>query len=492
MAAVEQQGVKSLSPVFNVETRDGYGTTDSKMVNCYAEIAGENSKPIAVKRFGVYANATVTASGSGLGMFLLNKLPFVLIGTPGGVTAYRASSDSVVGSAAITNSPQTDNFTFLESPVGEPATLVKNAYVAVKIAYPSGAVTPITDPNYPAVTGGGGAYLNGTYYVLQVGSTVDTNVVRGSALNDPGTWPTLNFIGPSFNAGVSVAIRNYLNYVLAFFSNGIQLFYTSGASTGSTLAPVSNGSWRIGCASKDTVQVIDDAVIFAGVSTGVGIRIYQLSGLSIKPISTPAIERVINNSTFTSLRSMVIRSNGHTFYVLSGIANNQFVGGTVVYDLTTGLWSQWTSVINGQEFPFAMCDAVTYNGITFMQEYSSGMCGVVNTNYYQDDYHLPTGQVVTGPINTKIVTPSLSFDSSKRKFYQAMYLIGNKAGLASVRWSDDDYQSWSAYRSINMDSVRQMTTRLGASRMRAWEINHSDNRPFRLQEIRFEVDEGAA
>ena len=58
-----------------------------------------------------------------------------------------------------------------------------------------------------------------------------------------------------------------------------------------------------------------------------------------------------------------------------------------------------------------------------------------------------------------------------------------------IRHTGDDYNTWSAYRSVNLSEGRAQIYQCGGDRRRAWEFLCTDNVPLRLDaaEIEFEI-----
>ena len=61
----------------------------------------------------------------------------------------------------------------------------------------------------------------------------------------------------------------------------------------------------------------------------------------------------------------------------------------------------------------------------------------------------------------------------------------------NIRHTDDDYKSWSPYRTVNLNAQRSQIYQTGQARRRAWEFLCLSNTPLRLlaAEIDFEIGE---
>jgi hypothetical protein len=107
----------------------------------------------------------------------------------------------------------------------------------------------------------------------------------------------------------------------------------------------------------------------------------------------------------------------------------------------------------------------------------------LDVNTYQD-----AGQ----PIYCRTVTDISDNGSTKRKFFGRLEIIGDKvAGIMQIRHSGNDYNTWSDYRSVDLNAPRAQVYLSGADRRRAWEFLCTSNVPLRLDgaEIDFRIGE---
>ena len=458
-----------------IETRDGTLTKDARMVNCYVE-QNDNGNA-AVKRPGTVVGATVPTGTP------------QCIGRHAG-HVYAIVSDviyqvDVVGVAPATALGGVTN-------PGEPYQVLSDIAVGqsgFKSSYGmwllNGAViTKVTDPNYPVLTCNGGAWLDGSAYVVEISATPGTlSSLRGSDLNDPETWNPLNYIDISTSAGQAVYCCNYLNYVAVFLEAGLQLFYDSGNATGSPLSPVPNASWLTGCDAPLTVVKIVDDLFFVSKSSLTGYSVSVLSGLTLSTISTPAVERLLNKYVFTKAIGQSFKSGGHSFY---GIYGSTAGGYSIhlVFDLTTKTWSEWTSYVGGAEVGFVGINAISQGATYYMQDVLNGTMLQLTDSNYEDGTGTVRG---AAPIYARMVTRPFDWNTLKRKFFAAVYLIADTvSSTLSLRYSDDDYTTFSSWRTIDMSTVKKWGSRFGSSRRRSWELLHTANTPLRVYGI--EVD----
>ena len=110
--------------------------------------------------------------------------------------------------------------------------------------------------------------------------------------------------------------------------------------------------------------------------------------------------------------------------------------------------------------------------------------------------HKSTGQIakfdldayvdVDQVIRCEVYTPILDFGDYNRKFLHRITVVGDLAtDIIFVRWSDDDYRTWSNLKYLSM-SKRPVLYRLGSFRRRAFNIYYTDKAPLRLNGIEFQ------
>jgi len=202
-----------------------------------------------------------------------------------------------------------------------------------------------TTPATGTITATGGAVtVPGIAFLDQYFFVMDTNaIIYNSALNDATSWNALDFIKAETQPGAGVALAVSQSYIIAFKEWSTEFFYDAANATGSPLSPVSNGFNLIGCASGDSVANLDGALFWVSKTRQKGRGVHMMVGLQEKLISTPNIERILGLSTLETVYSYGVKIAGHGFYVLTLVDQNI----TLVYDIASGMWSQWSSLTLG-------------------------------------------------------------------------------------------------------------------------------------------------
>ena len=351
--------------------------------------------------------------------------------------------------------------------------------------------------------GGAGAYataeLNGfpTGQLVAGAPYLDTYTVIGSPNgeiytsnpNDPTVWNALNYITAESDPDNQVGLCKHLNYILSFGQYSVEFFYDAGNYPGSPLSVASSYKIELGCANGNSIVSIENVVFFVGTSQDLGPSVYAISGTSPSKISTPFIDRIIQNSTLTDVKAYPLRINGHTFYILTLADLNV----TIVYDANEKVWTQWTmwakggvdsGVLNVYAEQYFRPSFYAGNGsIYYVLDDDNGKLYTVSDHVYND---------AGAPIYYRSVTDLLDSGTTKRKFYQRVEIVGDKQpAIMNIRHTDDDYKSWSPYRTVNLAAQRPQIYQTGQARRRAWEFLCTDNTPLRLlaAEVDFSIGE---
>ena len=519
-----------------ISTRDSTMDYDAIMYNYYAT-KNSDGRIFSERRFGLQSVYTTTAAQA-LGAFAFNNAVLTIIGTT--FYANGVSKGTVVGGS---------QYQFTLTGAGGTAVFLKNNTNAY--TWNGTALTAVVDPNYPAVTAPGVAWLDGYVFVITPGGQV-----VNSGLNTPATWGALNTINASLSADPGAAIARLYNYVISFGQFSTTFFYDAGnVPPGSPLLPVISATVNIGVASGNSVVATENTIFWVGQTHQKGRRVYMLNGMTPTPISDQFIDKVLNADTLATVYAYYIEINGVALYVLTLGASNC----TLVYNLTAGAWSRWSSTALGT--PQGASSASVSNGIvtvvlpnhglanpaialitsvnssasylgTFLltvvdqntvtyvadsQAFGGINSNTINTftidaesvklggtglgsltvtpyvqNYFQPSFYAfannmdfllgatngITYQMQQGVSNDNgafiyglLRTNAGDFGSNLEKFFPTIEVIGDKVDdTAYVGYSDNDFQTFGAFRPVNLGSDRSLLRRCAASRRRSFSL----------------------
>jgi len=334
-----------------------------------------------------------------------------------------------------------------------------------------GAVlTQVVDPDYPPETVPGSVYIDGTTYVM----TPD-NYILGSAINNPTSWDPLNSIQVQIDGGQGVAIAKQQNYLVAFKTSSVEVFYDAQNAAGSPLGRVEAAKLSIGCADGVTVANIDGVLYWVSASKTGAYSVSSMTGLKAATISTSAVERLlINNGLIGSFGATIA---GHKFYLLST------VNGVLAYDIEEKFWSIWDGWNFGDTGVRPTFGAGYLGTRLYFQTNSGGGMFQLSASYYKDH---------GGLFEFDLYTPNFDGGSRMRKMVNQMEICADQTpgSFLQCRVSDDDYQTWSSFRSFDLGLERPILQDWGTFRRRAHNFRHKQNLPLRLRYVDLHADLG--
>lgn len=373
----------------------------------------------------------------------------------------------------------------------------------------------ITDVDFPTDLVQGAAILDGFLFVASSDGTISQ-----SALNDATTWAALDFLTAEREPDKAVHITKHLDHVVVFGSRTIEFFYNAGYPTGSVLQRRNDTSYKTGVTDGRLVHNTGDKVYFLGsAQTGSG-SIYVLDSFRIKKVSTPQIDKFIHDTFIQSNLDGIAAGfniNGHELLLLTTLSTveSDFVPTqTIVFDMTSNLWSTWkTGILGLDTFPLVKWTDQTslgsregfgifVNGDVFKFSGTDDAIDVVSVdvslyvddNYVeqQEDYILTFGASSSSVnIGCTIVLPEFDGDVKNNKIMTKLELVGDKVSgslgvtAVNIRWSDDHYNTFTPIRTLDISSRRKMT-RLGLFNRRAFELSYTGSEKLRFES--FELD----
>lgn len=318
-----------------------------------------------------------------------------------------------------------------------------------------------------------------------------------SKVNNPNVFTALSVLQANTAADVSIGIAKHLNYVVAFGLRSTNFFFdASNPSPGSPLSLYQGASLDVGCRDGQSIADLDGNLFWVATSAEARtfVALLPAGSLQVVPISTPPIDRILDQDNFQeeTVFAYTVKFSGHLFYVLTLSLSNV----TMVYDLTEKLWYYWTTETSGVEGYFLMARAASsnsYNGATgsapktFMLTEQTEVVATLDETVYSDS--VATG----GAINAHWRTRNLDYETSQRKFVSRLEVIGDKVPSSLyVRKSDDDYQTWSDWRTIDLAANRSNIRQCGTTRRRAWDFWHYANTAMRVKAFESEIDLGSS
>lgn len=327
------------------------------------------------------------------------------------------------------------------------------------------------------------------FYMTNVG-----NIYHCEA-NDITHWPALNVINAQYEGDEGVALVKHHNSIVAFGHYTTEFFYNANNTTGSVLSRREDVRFKVGVAAPNSVETYGDASFFVGQTREGAKAVYMLDNYQLSQVSTPEIEALLNTlSTWTkrsdaeqnllkNIIGSVLEYNGHIFYILTLFGASKLT--TLVYDAITKLWHHWESDLTAVANSWWNGESgITLQGVdilsTVVDQNNQRYIATTNGTIYECD----KSQYVDGAdtaINIEIRLPPVEDDNisyTNRKRHRRATYIGERTDSSSIvnlSYTDDDYQTWSSDKALDISTNFPRINNLGSARRRAYRLTHADS-----------------
>lgn len=458
----------------NPNQRDGTTKTkDQRMVNFYAErvkdYSGQRHRQYVIRtRPGVVYQASGGANASGRGITYFNGSLFTVIANK----VYRNGVDMGV---TLGNSSGLVGFTQFN---GTFTALVLLDGIKGWVIKTDNTITNISDADFPTPHVPDPVYIDGYLFVAKSG----TDDIYNCDLEDPFGWTPGSFITAELYPDAIVALAKNNNYLYAVGEKTIEFFYDAGIATGSPLQRNDSAVQQMGTPATNSVVQTDKEVIFIGsTDDSGGFTIWSITGFSPKEIAIPYIREALDaeGTNIANAYAYSFRVVGHKFYILN------LTSRTLVYDFDEETWHEWTFTDDVTRYPFTSSSDHPDGAPRLIHDTNGNVVAMTDTAVLD--------QVTSGagiPILCVMTTDKLDFDTNNRKTMVRLSMVSNAPQTANtpinIQWSDDDYQTFSSVRTMQMNGYMSAITQLGQFRRRAFKFTY--NQPFPLLLENYEVD----
>jgi hypothetical protein len=343
--------------------------------------------------------------------------------------------------------------------------------------FANGTITTITPGvnGYPSNAVPGFVYLDGYTYVMDIYGSIWQTTTQQQVTN----W-SVNYITAQTTSDLAICLARQLIYVIAIKQWTTQVFYDAGNAQGSSLSPVPGAVFDVGCISSDTFAELDGVLFWAAQSRSGTHSVVMLANLQMTTISNQAVERQLDLSSQGNIFYAYAYSHmGHKFYVITNITTNI----TMVYDIGEQLWYLWTDY-QGNYYNFGSRIHSPFATEWHQDLYRGGIYEVDGDYVYPND----AGNIF--PVD--IYTPNFDAGIDRKKYLSQMRINADQTpgSILNVRCSDDDYQSWSNFRNIDLSRKRPILNECGTFYRRAYHFRHYANTPFRISSVDLQMDIG--
>lgn len=413
-------------------------------------------------------------------------------------------------------------------------------------------VTKISDADYPATTVRGIAYLDGTYYVMNpngeiFGSGINTptswtalNKIVAQMEPDAGVCLArlLNYIvafgayttefffdagNPAPGSPLSPYTSGMLNVGCAAAGSvaqtNNQLFFIGVtkqrgrsvyALTGTTPQIISTPTIeRI--INKDTLETVfsfcvkiaghnfyvltlgnSDLTLVCDIATGDWKEWTSLTAatpVSISSLTYDTSTKLVSATTATTHG----RSDGDPV-LIAGAVQTEY-NGSVNVTYTDSTHFTYTPLSVPTVTPATGTKTLTgYTSSAFIGNFYAGYGNIeliqdIDGNIYTFDPEVYEDNDI--PIDVHIRTALVDGEVNQKKFFSKLEVVSDRIDTeVLMRYSGDDYQSWTKYRAVDLSPKRSVLHRLGQDRRRAFELRHTDDTPLRLEALELTLEVG--
>lgn len=459
----------------SLRNRDAVGDKDTIAINGFFDSLQDKStgdKDVQfVKRDGTTVFPYELPSDSVRGMFYWEDKDKLFISYSDKIAICTASSGTLITTVTPFLTTTGDvGFTEFYYDTGDTKIVVSDGSRLITIDASNTVVTG-TSVDMPTSFSPFTVFLDGYLFMFKTG----TSDIYNSNLNDPLAYTSGDFITAELVADKLLRIGRLNNYLVAFGSNSLEYFYDAANASGSPLArvdiPIKNIGYLGGLSQKG------NKLYFVGQASETAPEVFVIEDWKIETLDSPPIRRYLQPGG--TIHSGVISLGGRDFYVitLSTI--------TYIMDLETRIWTR-LAFQQTTTFPITRAVSIlTNNGHVSVVALASG------TKLYT---FVPTVYQDNGVLFSCIVqTYKTIFDSFHKKFGGRVLVIADRynAGTLSIQWSDDDYQTWSPVRTVDLSVERPALYRLGKFRERAFKLSFTENKPLRVDHLEFDYNIGS-
>jgi hypothetical protein len=342
---------------------------------------------------------------------------------------------------------------------------------ALATASLTGVTFTCTTPGFPTPLVPGVAYLDSTTYVMNSSARI-----YGSQINDTSTtgWDATNNLIAQIEPDGGVCLAKQLVYVVAFKEWSTEFFYDADQPAGSPLGTVQGNKISQGCRAAGSVAESEGALLWIATTRQGNVSVWMIDAARGTQISREPVERLLQDADFTTTWAYAIHISGHRFYVVT-VKNANL---TLVYDLTTQEWYRWTDP-SGNYLPFVSATFGANQTILLQHESNGGMYQMSALQYTDAGAIIPWD----------LYTPNWDGGTRTKKVLMRMDFISDQTPgtILQVRRSDDDYHSWSNYRTVDLGKKRPHLRDCGTFRRRAYHFSNRTSTFLRIQAVELEV-----
>lgn len=459
------------------DNRDAAGTKDVIALNGFYEIT--NSEVAAdrdyhfVKRDGAVEYAYTSPNVDVRGIYYWQTQNKLFVAYQSSIVILTATTGAVQTTLTPFSST-TGEVGFIEYrfPSGETKVVFTDGTVLGTIDSANTQVLN-ADADFPdPIIPGSMVYLDGYLFVVKSG----TSDIYNSALDNPLSWDPSNFIAAEMGPDSVTKLARIKNYIVAMGPRSIEYFYNAANATGSPLNRYESFFKEIGFLGGFAQK--ENTIFFVGQAKETDPTVFAMTDSSASPIANTPLRRfLVPSSTFVGA---VVSNGGKDFYVMDSSDL------TYVFDMEANLWTRWAwKATDSFSIKYATkCFIPNVGNTTIMVFDGDASLYYFDPKIYQDD---------GVDFLVRVQTDKMAFNTMRQKTMSKIIVYADRptvSALLSIRVSDDDYQTYSVARTVDINQEFPSLTRWGRFRRRSWDLQYQTNAPLRLRHLEVDINMG--
>ncbi len=452
---------------------------DQRKINCVYETAQNaasgKSTLYLTKRPGCAISAT-TYGISGVSSYLITNGYFQPLAATQ-LVFYKEGSDVKV-SDGTTSTVILNTATLIPTYLAK-TSISGNEHVVVQLTNTSSlsqkvyfsSSVPVWTEITPPGTGFRGqmAFMDGFAFLADP----NTNKIYNSDLNSLSSWNPTNFITKQIAQDVPLGLARLGKQIIAFGQNTVEVFQNAGVEVGSPLQTVPQLATRIGLieradafSSKTYYAIIGSKMYFIGRLSGgsKSVGVFTFNGSSFDKISPPFIDKLI--PVYFQVGSIGV--NGQTAFYIALDAAPSSPQRWLMYFPAWNEWFEWNSTV--------ICPTNGGNYFLGVGANQNRIYEFPGTNIWQDDG-------TNYQFLTQFALPSKGNADRRMQFCGVVGDIATSTLALSIKFSDDDYQTFSSSRTVDMTDTKTNIYRCGSFQKRAVQLSYTGDQEVRLEKF---------
>lgn len=335
-----------------------------------------------------------------------------------------------------------------------------------------GSLTAISDGDFPGnatrTLAGTFAHLDGYPFIMD-----SVGRVYNGDLDSLTAWTAASYITANSVPDVGVGVVRNRDTIVGFCKRHFDVFRNAGNPSGSPLSRIDGYTQLVGAASADAITQLRDTIYFAGTTDGANVGLYSYDAGQLKKVSPSEIDALLAIAGPSNITITTVGFFGRHFIVV--IASSS----TYVYCVEENNWHEW-----------AGSSPLWYKAAGVQAGSSVLNYSISKISTSGKVYSINPGSIVWRDDSVAYVatiqTTKWDGGTMLRKVMNSLDIVADQETSSStlnISWSDDDYQTRTMPRTVDLSSATPRLTRCGTFKRRSFYIAHSANTGMRLEAL---------